>query len=183
MFLQGADVGHPGPGVQKPSVVSVVYSHDMYASQYVALTGIQPPRQEYISDFGRYAEDAILSFGKKNPPPKNIIVFRDGVSEGEYENVAAQEYNELEGIVLVNFLGDLCLLDTASFIAAIERIWTTKGLPKDSRPNVTFIVVTKRSGILFPSVSTPQLILLQTPRGILSERTSVSLDFIFLFIH
>ena len=108
-------MGHPGPGVQKPSVVSVVYSHDIHASQYAAITGIQSPRQEYISNFGRYAEEAIQSFGDKHKlAPKNIIVFRDGVSEAEYENVASQECNELEGMVRLIFVRET--FDTKPYV-------------------------------------------------------------------
>jgi hypothetical protein len=37
----GADVGHPGPGVAKPSVIGLIYSYDEGAIRYAALTEIQ----------------------------------------------------------------------------------------------------------------------------------------------
>ena len=108
--LSGADVGHPGPGVQKPSVVGVVYSHDRFATRYAALTGIQAPRNEEISNLGGYLYRAIEHFGNaNNAPPKRIIFFRDGLSEGEFENAARKEMEEIRGkLDSKNFL--LCLI-------------------------------------------------------------------------
>ncbi|KDR81951.1 hypothetical protein GALMADRAFT_240289 [Galerina marginata CBS 339.88] len=83
VMIMGADVGHPGPGVHKPSVTSVVYSHDQFGAQYVALTGIQAPRVEQILDLKKYVTMAVTSFGDKNKSaPKRLIFFRDGLSEG-----------------------------------------------------------------------------------------------------
>ena len=42
--IVGADVGHPGPGVTKPSVTGLVFSYDEVATQYAILTEIQQPR-------------------------------------------------------------------------------------------------------------------------------------------
>ena len=36
----GADVGHPGPGIAKPSVTGLVFSYDEGAMRYTALTEI-----------------------------------------------------------------------------------------------------------------------------------------------
>lgn len=49
----GADVGHPGPGIQnKPSVASVVFSYDRHGVKYSATSRVQEPRQERISELG-----------------------------------------------------------------------------------------------------------------------------------
>lgn len=49
----GADVAHPGPGVNsRPSIASLVWSHDEHAAQYAAFTRVQPPREEIIADLG-----------------------------------------------------------------------------------------------------------------------------------
>lgn len=87
----GADVGHPGPGEQKPSITSLTFSYDVNATQYVALTGIQAPRLEIIADLEEYVRKAMLFYAGRNPPPTRLIFFRDGVSEGEYQQVAQQE--------------------------------------------------------------------------------------------
>ena len=93
----GADVGHPGPGQQKPSITSVTFSYDIDATRYVALTGIQEPRLEIIQDLQNYVRRAMMVYAGRNPPPKRLIFFRDGVSEGEYEQVAQQEIQAING--------------------------------------------------------------------------------------
>ncbi|KIM49616.1 hypothetical protein M413DRAFT_112755 [Hebeloma cylindrosporum] len=87
----GADVGHPGPGEQKPSITSLAFSYNKNATQYVALTSIQPPRMEIIQDLKRFVTRAIEMYARRNPPPTRLFFFRDGVSEGEYQQVAQQE--------------------------------------------------------------------------------------------
>jgi len=99
----GADVGHPGPGSQLPSVTSIVYSWDRYATKYAAATGIQQPRQEIIENFKTYIKQAITNFVRENGVPDCIFFFRDGVSEGEYLTVTKDEKDQMQGIILLPF--------------------------------------------------------------------------------
>ena len=46
----GADVGHPSPGVERPSLASVVFSMDNTFSRYQALAKLQQARVEAIVD-------------------------------------------------------------------------------------------------------------------------------------
>lgn len=104
---EGADVGHPGVGVQRPSMTSLVYSHDEDATQYAAITGIQSPRVEIIEDLFRFVAEAVDSFGAKNKiSPHKVFFFRDGLSEGEFTKVAREEINQIQGT-----LSPLCLPD------------------------------------------------------------------------
>lgn len=103
-YSKGADAGHPGPGIQLPSVTSIVYSWDRYATKYAALTGIQQPRQEIIENFNRYVKTAITNFRSSNGMPSCIFFFRDGVSEGEYMTVAREERDQLQGMFCGFFL-------------------------------------------------------------------------------
>ena len=49
--MSGADVGHPGAGIQnQPSVASMVWSFDQHAMKYVAFSSVQEPRRESIED-------------------------------------------------------------------------------------------------------------------------------------
>jgi eukaryotic translation initiation factor 2C len=94
----GADVGHPGPGVAKPSVTGLVYSYDEGATRYAAITEIQQPRVEIIESLQTMMEKALERFiGICKIPPKRVIFFRDGVSEGEYNTVAAAELEAIQG--------------------------------------------------------------------------------------
>jgi len=47
----GADVSHPGPGSQMPSVASLVASYDREACRYAASVKVQSSRVEIIEDF------------------------------------------------------------------------------------------------------------------------------------
>jgi eukaryotic translation initiation factor 2C len=129
-MIVGADVGHPGPGVAKPSVTGLVFSYDLGATKYVALTDIQQPRVEVIESLQQMMEIALKRFmeGSGSPvPPKRVIFFRDGVSEGEYNTVATAE------------------------MAAIQAAIKTIVGAKDYKILVTFIVVGKRHhSVFFP---------------------------------
>lgn len=46
----GADVGHASPGVQRPSLASIVFSVDGTFSRYRALARLQQGRMETIVD-------------------------------------------------------------------------------------------------------------------------------------
>ena len=91
-------MGHPGPGVAKPSVTGVVYSYDQGATRYAAITGIQQPRLEIIESLQEIMEQALgrfIEFNKR--PPRRLIFFRDGVSEGEYNAVLTAELAAIHG--------------------------------------------------------------------------------------
>lgn len=49
-WVPGADVGHASPGVQRPSLASVVFSSDTAFSRYHALARLQQGRLETIAD-------------------------------------------------------------------------------------------------------------------------------------
>jgi len=125
-MVVGADVGHPGPGVAKPSVTGLVFSYDAGATKYAALTEIQQPRVEIIESLQKMMEIALKRFKDvAGVLPKRVIFFRDGVSEGEYNTVATSE------------------------LAAIQD--AIKTLSGDNQILVTFIVVGKRHhSVFFP---------------------------------
>ncbi|KAK7049273.1 hypothetical protein VNI00_005874 [Paramarasmius palmivorus] len=124
-IIMGADVGHAGPGIQRPSVASLVWSTDNTVVDYRAMTCIQPPRQEKISNLEAMAEHALLqSFARINGnPPSRIFFFRDGLSEGEYERTAREE------------------------IAMIENVWKKRNVTRP--PKLTYVVVGKGHHIVF----------------------------------
>jgi eukaryotic translation initiation factor 2C len=83
-------------------VTSVTFSYDVDATRYCALTDIQAPRLEIIQDLEQYVTRAMMIYaGAGNPPPTRLIFFRDGVSEGEYEAVAAQEIKAINSSVFI----------------------------------------------------------------------------------
>lgn len=92
-MLIGADVTHPSPGQDNiPSVVGVVSSHDTAGFQYNICWRLQDPKQEMISDFDKILKEHLEYFEKKrNCLPNVILYFRDGVSEGQFQQVLATE--------------------------------------------------------------------------------------------
>ncbi|CAG9581524.1 unnamed protein product [Danaus chrysippus] len=103
IFL-GVDVTHPPAGDnKKPSIAAVVGSMDAHPSRYAATVRVQQHRQE------------ISTGGFK---PHRIIMYRDGISEGQFIHVLQHEL-------------------TAVREACIK-------LEAEYKPGITFIVVQKR---------------------------------------
>ncbi|KAJ8581687.1 stem cell self-renewal protein Piwi [Rhizopogon salebrosus TDB-379] len=129
-MIMGADVGHPAPGLKnQPSVASLVWSYDRFAARYEAMMSIQHPRQEKIDELRTLVYRAVDEFGNRNKgPPKRIVFFRDGLSEGEYAGVGNEEIEDIKG--------------------AIDDIWRDKRLNM-GKPEITFIVVGKRHHVRF----------------------------------
>ncbi|KAF5387039.1 hypothetical protein D9615_001654 [Tricholomella constricta] len=128
-MIMGADVGHPGPGIMKPSVTSLVWSYDEYATRYATCTGVQYPRVEVIDKLQDMVKRAIIAFGMRNrASPRRIVFYRDGVSEGEFDNTLKMELGAMK--------------------AAFDDVWREKNLT-GPKPTVTFIVVGKRHHVIF----------------------------------
>ncbi|KAJ7445725.1 argonaute-like protein [Mycena galericulata] len=131
-MIMGSDSAHPGPGSSRPSVASLVWSHDMHAAAYCAVTRVQEPRKEIITDLKQMVKIAITMFGQKHKrAPAKIIFYRDGVSDGEFQQVREKEIGAIN--------------------EAFNEIWKDKQL-KVAKPTLTFIVVGKRHHVsFFPS--------------------------------
>ncbi|KAF8891134.1 Piwi domain-containing protein [Gymnopilus junonius] len=100
--ILGADVIHPPPGAtDRPSFTAVVGSVDTHAAKYVATSRVQTGRQEIINDLkdmckhvlGLYMiyRQKVENKGEKDLPPKKLIFYRDGVSEGQFKDVLKLE--------------------------------------------------------------------------------------------
>lgn len=91
----GIDVTHPSPGSPEgtPSVAGIVASVDQRLGQWPADFKIQKARQEMVSGLDEMLKPRIQLWAKHNNQryPENIIVYRDGVSEGQYESVLGNE--------------------------------------------------------------------------------------------
>ncbi|XP_075213129.1 protein argonaute-1 isoform X8 [Lycorma delicatula] len=120
IFL-GADVTHPPAGDnKKPSIAAVVGSMDAHPSRYAATVRVQQHRQEIIQELSSMVRELLIMFYKSTGgyKPHRIILYRDGVSEGQFLHVLQHEL-------------------TAIREACIK-------LEGDYKPGITFIVVQKR---------------------------------------
>ncbi|KAG8515465.1 Protein argonaute-2 [Galemys pyrenaicus] len=88
IFL-GADVTHPPAGDgKKPSIAAVVGSMDAHPNRYCATVRVQQHRQEIIQDLAAMVRELLIQFYKSTRfKPTRIIFYRDGVSEGQFQQV------------------------------------------------------------------------------------------------
>ena len=89
IFL-GADVTHPPAGDnRKPSIAAVVGSQDAHPSRYSATVRVQAHRAEIINDLSTMVKDHLMMFYKSTGgyKPHRVIMYRDGVSEGQFTQV------------------------------------------------------------------------------------------------
>ncbi|KAG0145761.1 hypothetical protein CROQUDRAFT_133553 [Cronartium quercuum f. sp. fusiforme G11] len=104
MFV-GADLSHQNFGpVLKPSIAALVGSMDVHLCKYSGVVAVQPllepaneesrPRsQEPIQNFGKHLKILLEQWKRKFPKcifPRKLIIFRDGVSEGEFSQVLVE---------------------------------------------------------------------------------------------
>ncbi|KAI0050290.1 argonaute-like protein [Auriscalpium vulgare] len=99
-MLVGMDVTHPGPGTVKgtPSIAAVVASSDQKFAQYPASMRIQETKKEMITDLREMMEERLQVYRDKNNKtlPARILVYRDGVSEGQFPIVVADEIPKIK---------------------------------------------------------------------------------------
>ncbi|XP_033125721.1 protein argonaute-2-like [Anneissia japonica] len=120
VLILGADVTHPSPGdFHRPSIAAVVGSTGKDAFKYNARVKVQAHRQEVIEDLSGMVRELLIKFREaSNVPPKKIIMYRDGVSEGQFQQVLDHELIEIR---------KACM-----------------SLSENYKPGITFITVQKR---------------------------------------
>lgn len=123
-MVVGIDVTHPSPGSAEsaPSIAGVVASYDILLNQWPASVRVQASRKEMVSDLAKMIVERLRVFQLKNGKrlPTKILVYRDGVSEGQYQTVLETEFQ--------------------SMLEAFKGVYPANA----TRPKVTIIVVGKR---------------------------------------
>ena len=89
----GADVTHPPAGDnKKPSIAAAVGSMDAHPSRYAATVRVQQHRQEVIQELSSMVKELLIQFYKSTRfKPQRIILYRDGVGEGQFQTVLQHE--------------------------------------------------------------------------------------------
>lgn len=97
-MVLGADVTHPGIGDrEKPSIAAVVASMDIKLSRYAAAVRVQDSRQELIVDIKQMFKEHVATFqGLNKIRPQRILFYRDGVSEGQFQQVLEFELAQIK---------------------------------------------------------------------------------------
>ncbi|KAJ5766223.1 uncharacterized protein N7511_003839 [Penicillium nucicola] len=131
-MLVGIDVTHPSPGsaATAPSVAGIVASVDSTLAQWPAEIRVQGARQEMVADLETLLASRLQHWAKCNEEalPENIIVYRDGVSEGQYNKVIDEELPLLQ----------------AACKKTYPATQTAKGLPR-----LSIVIVGKRHNTRF----------------------------------
>ena len=126
VIIFGADITHPSSAEDGiPSIAAVVASMDTNATKYCARVRAQRHKkqggaQEIINDLAAMVKELLIEFYKANRKlkPTKIIFYRDGVSEGQFDQVLVHEVRAVQ---------QACMM-----------------LEKEYRPRITFVVVQKR---------------------------------------
>ncbi|EGN97699.1 hypothetical protein SERLA73DRAFT_169952 [Serpula lacrymans var. lacrymans S7.3] len=127
-MVVGMDVTHPGPTsvAGTPSIAAVVASVDSTFVQFPASMRIQKSKQEMIDALTSMMVERLLVYKAKNKClPERVYVYRDGVSEGQFD------------VVLENELPQI--LDSFKKLKA-----GTEAKPEAYRPKLTIIICGKR---------------------------------------
>ncbi|KAJ7074810.1 argonaute-like protein [Mycena amicta] len=131
-MMVGIDVTHPSPTSREgaPSIAAVVASVDDNFVQFPASMRIQQPdpnreSKEMLTELRDMLVERLLVYEKKNRTlPQRIIVFRDGVSEGQFDVVIREEQSQI--------------------LAAFKKLSTKERGPKEYRPQFSIIICGKR---------------------------------------
>ena len=130
VIVFGADVTHPQAGDRvSPSIAAVVASVDLQASSYTAIAHAQATKKnkpskkcetvEIIEKLDEIVKELLVRYYKRTKcKPRKILFYRDGVSEGQFEQVYMYE------------------------LRAIQK--ACMDLPGNYRPGITLVVVQKR---------------------------------------
>ena len=94
----GIDVTHPSPGsgLSAASVAAMVASSDKHLAQWPAEFRINPARQEKVDTLRSMLREHLTYWNEKHREyPDKLLIYRDGVSEGQYQMVLDEELPEL----------------------------------------------------------------------------------------
>ena len=94
-MLMGIDVTHPSPGSIKgaPSIAGVVASIDEHLTQWPGSVRTQEGKKEMVEGLRDMVLERLALWHKKHQKrlPTKIVLYRDGVSEGQYKRVIEEE--------------------------------------------------------------------------------------------
>lgn len=94
----GIDVTHPSPGsgANALSVAAMVASSDKYLAQWPAEIRINPARQEKVESLHSMLRAHLMYWKEKHGSfPEKLLIYRDGVSDGQYQMVLDEELPNL----------------------------------------------------------------------------------------
>ncbi|KAI0236467.1 hypothetical protein L0F63_003111, partial [Massospora cicadina] len=130
-LIIGADLSHPGPGFdESPSITAAIGTIDFSACRYSSSVRVQKGRVSIILDLQSMVVELLKMFFRgTGAKPARILYFRDGVSEGQFQQVLCTE------------------------MLAIKR--GCASLEKGYSPTITFVLTQKRHHTRFFPMKQP----------------------------
>ncbi|KAF6752684.1 QDE2 protein [Ephemerocybe angulata] len=135
-IMVGIDVTHPGPGSKEgsPSIAAVVASTDDNFVQFPASLRIQKGKEEMVEGLSEMLVERLLLYERKNKVlPSRMFVYRDGVSEGQFDIVIESEL--------------------PAMLLAFKKLSTPARGSKPYRPTLSIIICGKRHHAKFFATS------------------------------
>jgi len=145
VIIFGADVTHPLAGSAMPSFAAEVASIDGSATKFPTRVSMQAGRQELIINLKQMAKELLQEFNRATGYKlESIVFYRDGVSEGQFDQVMKYEYAALREAC--QELGDPAagFAPPITFVV-VQKRHQTRFFPTDSRQR-------DRSGNVMPGV-------------------------------
>lgn len=103
-----------------PSIAAVVASIDSHYGQWPGSIRCQTSKQEMVSTLNEMMQERLMLWKQKNKrSPDKILIYRDGVSEGQYQQVLEHELAQIR--------------------EACKEVYDS-----DPQPQITIVVVGKR---------------------------------------
>lgn len=96
----GADVTHPGKGAipGTPSIAAVVGNTDDNFVHFPGSMRLQRNRKEFIIELGDMVKERLIDWAERHGDrlPKNMLFYRDGVSESQHAKLRSYEIPQIE---------------------------------------------------------------------------------------
>ena len=120
----GLDVTHPSKNDRLGnSIASAVATFDKYFVNYYSKSVVQPRPRKEIVDLANITIEFLDNFkNRKKILPDYILVYRDGVSEGQFNEVIEHEINMMK----------------KAFVQISKETGT------EYKPKITYVIVQKR---------------------------------------
>ncbi|KAI9193484.1 Piwi domain-containing protein [Polychytrium aggregatum] len=134
-LILGIDVSHPPPGSAAPSIVALVAGIDPESTRFVPFVKLQLSRSEGVLELKAMVIEALKAFRKNNLingipiSPEKIIVYRDGVSSGQFENIL-----DLEVAAIQDACHELNLNNIGVTFIICQKRHHVRFFPQDNGP-------------------------------------------------
>ena len=102
-MIMGGDTSHPSPSQMRmnpppPAYTALTASWDKDCTQYTSVVSAQAATNQLIDDFVAMVKELVKRYREKNQGaiPDSIIYYRDGLSEGQFQQIIETEGKPLK---------------------------------------------------------------------------------------